>query len=43
MVAALGELQDGRAVDSIRECLHDEDEAFRKMASWALNQIDNSQ
>jgi HEAT repeat protein len=43
MVAALGELQDERAVDSVRECLHDEDAAVRKMAVWALNNIENSQ
>ena len=43
MVAALGELQDERAVDSVRECLHDEDESVRKMAAWALNKIENSQ
>jgi HEAT repeat protein len=43
IVAALGELQDERAVESVREYLHDEDEAVRKMAAWALNQIDNSQ
>ena len=42
MVAALGELQDERVVDSVRECLHDEDEAVRKMAAWALNNIENS-
>jgi len=43
MVAALGELQDERAVDSIRECLNDEDESVRKMAAWALNNIENPQ
>lgn len=43
MVAALGELKDKRAVESVRECLNDENEAVRKMAAWALNQIDNSQ
>mgnify|MGYP000598341304 CR=1 FL=1 len=43
MVAALGELQDERAVDSVRECLHDKDESVRKMAAWALNKIESSQ
>ena len=43
MVAALGELQDERSVDSVRECLHDEDESVRKMAAWALNNIESSQ
>jgi HEAT repeat protein len=43
MVGALGELQDERAVASVRECLHDEDEAVRKMAAWALNNIENLQ
>jgi HEAT repeat protein len=43
MVAALGELQDERALDSVRKCLHDEDEAVRKMAGWALNNIETPQ
>ena len=43
VVGALGELQDERAVASVRECLHDEDEAVRKMAAWALNNIENLQ
>ena len=43
MVSALGELQDERAADSVRECLYDEDESVRKMAAWALNKIENSQ
>lgn len=43
MVAALGELQDERAVDSVKKCLHDEDEAVRNMAAWALNNIENPQ
>jgi len=43
MVAALGELQDQRAVDSVRECLNDEDESVRKMAAWALNNIESPQ
>jgi HEAT repeat protein len=40
-VASLGELQDKRAVASVRECLHDEDEAVRKMAAWALKNAEN--
>ena len=43
IVAALGELQDERAVSSVRECLNDEDESVRKMAAWALNNIENPQ
>ena len=43
MVAALGELQDERALNSVRKCLNDEDESVRKMAVWALNNIENSQ
>lgn len=43
IVAALGELQDKRAVDSIRKLLHDEDESVRGMAAWALANIENSQ
>ena len=43
MISALGELQDERAADSVRECLNDEDESVRKMAAWALNKIENSQ
>ena len=40
-LAALGEFQDKRAVASVRECLHDEDEDVRKMAVWALKNIEN--
>ena len=43
MVATLGELQDERAVDSVRKLLNDEDETVRGMASWALKKIENSQ
>jgi len=43
MVAALGELQDERAVDPIRKLLHDEDESVRIMAKWALSKIESSQ
>jgi HEAT repeat protein len=42
MVSALGELQDERAADSIRNLLHDEDESVRGMAAWALNNIEQS-
>jgi HEAT repeat protein len=43
MIAALGELQDKRAADSIRKHLHDENESVRRMAVWALHKIENSQ
>ena len=43
MLVALGELQDERAVDSIRKLLHDEDESVRGMAAWALRNIENSE
>ncbi len=43
MVATLGELEDERALDSIRKLLNDEDEAVRKMAAWALNNIESPQ
>jgi len=43
MVAALGELQDERAAASIRQLLHDEEESVRRMAAWALRNIENSQ
>jgi HEAT repeat protein len=43
MVAALGELQDERAVDSLRRLLHDDDESVRGMAAWALNRIETAQ
>jgi HEAT repeat protein len=43
MVSALGELQDERASESIRKLLLDEDESVRKMAAWALGNIENSQ
>lgn len=43
MVAAMGELQDKRALDSIRKLLHDEDESVRGMAAWALNNIEKAQ
>ena len=39
MLSALGELQDTRAVDSIRKLLDDEDESVRNMAAWALENI----
>jgi HEAT repeat protein len=42
MVSALGELQDERAIDSIKILLHDEDESVRTMAEWALGNIENS-
>ncbi|KPK00455.1 MAG: hypothetical protein AMJ60_01300 [Desulfobacterales bacterium SG8_35] len=41
MLAALGELQDERAADSVRKLLHDEDESVRGMAEWALSNIEN--
>jgi HEAT repeat protein len=43
MILTLGELQDERAVDSIRKHLDDEDESVRGMAAWALNNIENAQ
>lgn len=43
MILALGELQDKRAIDSIRSLLHDEDQSVRGMAAWALRNIENSQ
>ena len=43
MLAALGELQDERAADSIRKFLIDEDKSVRGMAAWALGNIENSQ
>jgi HEAT repeat protein len=43
MLVALGELQDKRAVDSIRKLLHDGDESVREMAAWALANIEKSQ
>jgi HEAT repeat protein len=43
MVLALGELQDNRATDSIRELLHDEDDSVRGMAKWALEKIESAQ
>jgi HEAT repeat protein len=42
MLAALGELQDKRAVESIRKHLADDDESVRSMAQWALNKIESS-
>jgi HEAT repeat protein len=43
MILALGELQDKRAIDSIRSFLHDKDQSVRGMAAWALRNIENSQ
>ena len=43
MILALGELQDKRAIDSIRTFLHDKDQSVRGMAAWALRNIENSQ
>lgn len=43
MVVALGELQDERAANPIRKLLQDEDESVRKMAAWALGNIESSQ
>jgi HEAT repeat protein len=43
MLVALGELQDKRAIDSIRELLQDEDASVREMAAWALGNIEKSQ
>jgi HEAT repeat protein len=43
MVLALGELQDKRAINTVRKLLQDEDETVRKMAAWALKKIEASQ
>ena len=43
MVEALAELQDKRAVNPIKKLLEDEDESVRKMAVWALKNIEESQ
>lgn len=43
MLAALGELQDERAVESIKKLLNDEDESVRGMAAWALSNIESAQ
>jgi HEAT repeat protein len=42
MILSLGELQDERALDSVRKHLDDEDESVRGMAAWAVNNIENS-
>ena len=43
MLAALGELQDERALEPIRQLLNDEDESVRGMAEWAIANIEKSQ
>ena len=43
MALALGELQDKRAINTVRKLLQDEDETVRKMAAWALTKIEGSQ
>jgi len=43
VVVSLAELQDQRAANLIRKLLHDEDESVRKMAAWALKDLENSQ
>lgn len=43
LVLALGELQDNRAINTVRKLLQDDDENVRKMAAWALNKIEASQ
>jgi len=43
MVIALGELQDERALGSVRKLLHDEDGSVREMAAWALDNIEKAQ
>ena len=42
MALALGELQDKRAMETVRKLLQDDDENVRKMAAWALNRIEGS-
>lgn len=43
MALALGELQDKRALNTVRKLLQDDDESVRKMAAWALTKIEDSQ
>jgi HEAT repeat protein len=43
LVSALGELQDERAVVSLRKYLSDEDKSVRDMAAWALENIEKAQ
>ena len=42
IIAALGGLQDARAIAPLREMLQDKDETVRGMAVWALGNIEKS-
>jgi len=43
VVVALAELQDKRVVTPIKKLMQDEDESVRKMAAWALKNIEEPQ